>query len=79
MLLLCRIMNDARTWLIKLPSMSNPKVAFKKLRDFSNQGNRLGVDLPEVAELRRSIRIREYEDATRKASCQSNLSDVVLA
>lgn len=72
---ICRLMGDATNWIRKLQTMGSQRTPFKKQREFLHVGQRLQVLIPEVANFRQSIRIREYDDSVRKVkiSLQTSL------
>lgn len=46
--------------------VSLQRVPLKKMREVLHAGQRLGVDIPQVEQLRLDIRRREWEDQAKK-------------
>jgi len=70
---LCRLLIKAQDWLASMNVVSRQRVALKKMREVLHAGQRLGVEIPEVEQLRLDIRRREWEDQAKKvAACTSD-------
>ena len=62
----CRLLIKAQDWLASMSTVSRQRVPLKKMREVLHAGQRLGVDIPEVEQLRLDIRRREWEDQAKK-------------
>lgn len=62
----CRLLIKAQDWLASVGAVSRQRVPLKKMREVLHAGQRLGVDIPEVDQLRLDIRRREWEDQAKK-------------
>ena len=65
-MLLRRLLIKAQDWLALMAGVSRQRVPLKRMREVLHAGQRLGVDIPEVDNLRLDIRRREWEDAAKK-------------
>ena len=61
-----RLLMKAQDWLALMAGVSRQRVPLKRMREVLHAGQRLGVDIPEVENLRLDIRRREWEDAAKK-------------
>ena len=62
----CRLLIKAQDWLASAGALSRQRVPLKKMREALHAGQRLGVDISEVDQLRLDIRRREWEDQVKK-------------
>ena len=53
-------------------AVSRQRVPLKKMREVLHAGQRLGVDIPEVEQLRLDIRRREWEDQAKKVPSRTS-------
>lgn len=62
-----RLLGKALEWQERARALTAQRAPLKRLRELLHAGLRLGAALPQVEELRREIRRREWEEAARKA------------
>eukprot|EP00884_Botryococcus_braunii_P010330 jgi/Botrbrau1/19299/Bobra.0073s0042.1 len=62
-----RIISKACDWQHQAAVLARQRAPLKRMRDLLHAGVRLACEVPEVENLRREIRGREWEDAVRKA------------
>lgn len=63
---LCRLLAKARDWLAWAASAAKQRAPLKRMREVLHAGLRLGVEVPQVDELRLEIRRREWEELAKK-------------
>ena len=68
----CRLLIKAQDWLASMGAVSRQRVPLKKMREVLHAGQRLGVDIPEVEQLRLDIRRREWEDQAKKVPSRTS-------
>ncbi|CAL8461880.1 g1411 [Coccomyxa elongata] len=64
---LSRLLVKARDWLAWAASAAKQRAPLKRMREVLHAGLRLGVEVPQVDELRLEIRRREWEELAKKA------------
>ena len=80
---LCRLLAKARDWLAWAASVARQRAPLKRMREVLHSGLRLGVEVPQVDELRLEIRRREWEELAKKVgtavSSSAGLADSTAA
>lgn len=66
----CRLLGKAREWLAWSAGAAKQRAPLKRMREVLHAGLRLGVEVPQVDELRLEIRRREWEELAKKARCR---------
>ncbi len=62
----CRLLAKAQDWLAWAGSAAKSRAPLKRMREVLHAGLRLGVEVPQVDELRLEIRRREWEEQAKK-------------
>ena len=63
---MCRLLAKVRDWLAWAASAAKQRAPLKRMREVLHAGLRLGVEVPQVDELRLEIRRREWEELAKK-------------
>ena len=67
-----RLLGKAQEWLAWAATAAKSRAPLKRMREVLHAGLRLGVEVPQVDELRLEIRRREWEELAKKVPLQSH-------